>query len=405
VAGLDRIESLSLILTSRCNLRCGYCYQSPKRRRSAAWRTIRAALDLVSGASSRVLGIGFCGGEPLLEFPLMRRAVERVERIRPPTKTVTYHVSTNGTLLTETVVSFLEEHRFETQLSFDGVVDAQNLRGRGTFPALDRLLERLRSRHPAFYREKVSIAVTVTPRNLPHLAASVSYFFRKGARRIVIAPSISSDADWEPGRIGELDAQFAMIFERSLLHFERTGEVPVGILRGRDDAPGDEAGTRSMCGIGRARGVTVDVDGEVYPCAMFASSYARPCSPRLDRLLEGMRLGRIADPALPHRLSTLAAAARRAGIFHRKDRKRSAYERCGECEYLDRCFICPASIRFVPGNGDPDRVPDFCCAFNLVALKYRERFPREPALHDLPLTPPGFDAEMERWRILAGAAR
>jgi hypothetical protein len=40
--------------------------------------------------------------------------------------------------------------------------------------------------------------------------------------------------------------------------------------------------------------------------------------------------------------------------------------------------VCPISIGHQPGNTDPDRIPDFQCAYNLVSLEYRERFPVQP---------------------------
>jgi sulfatase maturation enzyme AslB (radical SAM superfamily) len=389
---LDRIEALSLILTSRCNLRCGYCYQSPKRPRRAAWSTIRASLDLVLGGSRRDIGIGFSGGEPLLEFPLMRRAVAHVEKNRPARKTVTYYVSTNGTLLTEEIAGFLEEHGFETQLSFDGVAASQNMRGRDTFSSLDRLLDRLRKKHADFYRQNVAIALTVTPRNLEHLAGSVAYFMRKKAARIVIAPSVASDGDWKIGRIDELDAQLGRIFRRSLAHYRRTGEIPVQLFRGGGEDSVRARARPLMCGLSNGRGIAVDVDGRVYGCSMFAGSYTKLDSPLLRGCVAGLGLGRIDDPGLARRFAAFPAAVRRARMFHRKDRKRSAYGRCAGCKYLARCFVCPSSIGFVPGNGDPDRVSDLCCAFNMVSLKYRERFPREPDMSDFVLPLPWINA-------------
>jgi hypothetical protein len=39
--------------------------------------------------------------------------------------------------------------------------------------------------------------------------------------------------------------------------------------------------------------------------------------------------------------------------------------------------VCPTSIGHIPGNTDPDRVPDNLCAYNLVSLAYKDRFPRQ----------------------------
>ena len=77
---------------------------------------------------------------------------------------------------------------------------------------------------------------------------------------------------------------------------------------------------------------------------------------------------------------TLSERARAAGIFHDKEEKHSSYGRCADCRHIATCGVCPASIGHIPGNTDPHRVPDLICAFNLVASKYRERFPRPPTV-------------------------
>jgi hypothetical protein len=49
---------------------------------------------------------------------------------------------------------------------------------------------------------------------------------------------------------------------------------------------------------------------------------------------------------------------------------------------LAECTVCPMSMGRSDGENDPRRVPDFNCAFNLVSLKYRARFPRLRSLAD-----------------------
>jgi hypothetical protein len=124
-------------------------------------------------------------------------------------------------------------------------------------------------------------------------------------------------------------------------------------------------------------------DGQVYGCPTFAESYqAFPDTPLRGRLL-AMRLGDIRDPGLPKRLKALPAAAKAAGIFHRKETKYSSYGRCADCRFFATCLVCPMSVARDPDHTDPDRVPDFLCAFNQVVLKYRERFPRQPSTYDI----------------------
>jgi sulfatase maturation enzyme AslB (radical SAM superfamily) len=399
------IESLQLVLTSRCNLRCSYCYQSSKRKRRMAWKTLRAGLDLVLDSEPATVGITFNGGEPLLEFPLVRRAVDYVERHCPPGKIVTYHVSTNGTLLTESIVRFLERHDIKVQLSFDGVAPAQDGRARGTFSVLDRKLDRLREKHAGFYDSNLSVAVTVTPANLPYLADSVRYFLRKKVARISMMPSIVSDAAWDVRRIGELDRQLGRILAMSLVHLRKMGEWPVDILK-NVPLPSPASTERPlMCGLVRGTAVTIDADGEAYGCNLLVSSYQDFGSASMRDRVEKLRLDRVDDPAFARRLACFPAAVGRARIFHRKDRKHSGYGRCAECRWLDECSMCPACILHVPGNSDPDRVSDFYCAFNRVLAKHRRRAPRGAALPEGPGQLPRLQAITKRWKEFAKSSK
>ena len=91
-------------------------------------------------------------------------------------------------------------------------------------------------------------------------------------------------------------------------------------------------------------------------------------------------MGDLRDRRLAARRASYRAAARAAGMFNNRQSKYSAYGRCVECRFLDTCAVCPVSIGHQPDIRDPDRIPDFLCAFNLIALGYRDRFPQQPDL-------------------------
>jgi len=152
----------------------------------------------VVGSENPRVEVLFLGGEPLLEFPLIRRAVEHVRATRAPGKTVSFSIVTNGTLLGRGEAEFLAAHDFETHLSFDGVPAAQALRGPRTFPVLDALVDRLARDHPRFARERLNVALTLTPATVRHLSASIAYFLRKGVARISVSPTVTHDPDWRP---------------------------------------------------------------------------------------------------------------------------------------------------------------------------------------------------------------
>jgi uncharacterized protein len=369
------IKVVEVILTAGCNLRCGYCYQNDKKPRSMDWDTLRASADLLLGSRQPDVSMLFIGGEPLLEFPLIRRAVEYIEAGRPRRLAVHYEIITNGTLLREEQATFLVRHDFDVQLSFDGVRSAQDLRGPGTFAVLDRLLDRLREDHQAFFSKKLRVAVTLVPSTIPDLADSIDYFLGKGVQRMVVAPALTHQPGWRPELMEQMDSQFARIFRASLRHYRKTGKVPFTLFLKERNQPTHGPQPSAVCAAGRGDKAAVDVDGQVHGCLMFVDSYQKFPTAFLRKRLDAMRMGDLRDPDLPQRMSAYPVAAREAGIFHNKQDMYSTYGRCGECRFLSECSLCPVSIGHQPGNTDPHRIPDFQCAYNLVSLKYRERFP------------------------------
>ena len=283
--------------------------------------TLRASADLVLASERDEVSLLFIGGEPLLEFPLIERAVAYIEERRAPPQKIKYQVITNGTLLTDEHVDFFADHDFEVQLSFDGVEPAQDLRGRGTFARLDALLDRLRVEKPVFYSENLSVSVTLVISAVRHLADSIGYFLDKQIGEIAISPSITFEPGWRLESIDELDGQFSRIFTRLVDLYDRTGDVPLVLFRRHHDPSPHKPEGLSLCGVGHGETPAVDVDGQMHGCVMFVDFYQVFPTTFLRSRLEAMRMGHISDPQLTSRMAAYPAAARAAGIFHSRQEK------------------------------------------------------------------------------------
>lgn len=374
-----------------------------------------AALDRILRTRRDAITVLFNGGEPLLEFALVREAILYLEGKLSRRKRLRIALNTNGALLTPAVVAFLSSHDVQVQLSFDGVPRAQALRGRSTFAILDRRLRMIRRRDPHFHRENLSISVTVTPATIGYMADSVDYFIGLGIQEIALSPVMGemgvTGKMGETGETGEtgvgrgsrgaaavldaLDRQFERIHRASLDHSGRSGEVPVvnlrrsGGRRGSAPDPGDagrDAGASTggaMCRLTEGRMLAVEPSGRAVPCLMFAQTNASPVESALSRRLALLDCGDIRDPAFESRFSRLPEALEACGIFTGRKVKRSSFRRCEECPDLDMCIVCPAAIALAGGRDGPHRIPDFYCAFNAVSLKWRRRFPPVPSLRDL----------------------
>jgi len=128
-------QSISLNVSSSCNLSCSYCYAARGSFQGAqpdpmSWETARAAIDKLLCGAERFspVTVGFLGGEPFVNRSLIHRAVEyAAEQGDNLGLDVRFSVTTNGTLLNEEDVELMRTHRFAVTVSVDGGERIQNL--------------------------------------------------------------------------------------------------------------------------------------------------------------------------------------------------------------------------------------------------------------------------------------
>lgn len=120
-----------LVVTLRCEHSCPYCQVS--RRSTDAERydmdeaTALRALDVAMSSPGRAIKVEFQGGEPLLNFPLIRYAVETAERMAEAQgKHVEFVIATNLALLDDAILGFCLDHNIQLSTSLDGPADLHN---------------------------------------------------------------------------------------------------------------------------------------------------------------------------------------------------------------------------------------------------------------------------------------
>jgi sulfatase maturation enzyme AslB (radical SAM superfamily) len=366
--------AVAVALTSGCNLRCAYCYQRRGPVERMPWPVLRGAIETLLAGGAAEPELAFYGGEPLLELPLIRRAIGYLDDRAPPGVTPRYRLVTNGTLLDARAIRLLALRRVRTLISFDGVEPAQRLRGEDTFAALDALLRRVARDWPGWLEDDVTIAMTLTSASLDHLAESVRYLLGLGVSAIQLSPLATHDAAWDGGCFGRLDAQIREAAAACRDHLRRTGEMPFLPFR-RTSGRGGVRGDGWMCRIADGHAVSVDVDGQAVACDLLARSWAAPATDLGRRAADAARLGPITDPDLPGRLARCRGALAALGLFDGKERKRSPYQACAGCPVRSSCRVCPLAIANLPGNENPDTIPPLPCAFYSLVARYRRRFP------------------------------
>jgi uncharacterized protein len=121
-------QSLSLNVSSSCNLACSYCYAGQgsfagAQPKAMAWEVARAAVDrLLTQANPQVpITIGFLGGEPFVNRPLLHQVVNYAADTGAKRRLdIRFSVTTNGSLLQPQDLALLRAHRFAVTVSIDG---------------------------------------------------------------------------------------------------------------------------------------------------------------------------------------------------------------------------------------------------------------------------------------------
>ncbi len=175
------VEQVTLQVTQRCNLRCSYCIYSGKhenRTHSTLDMSFEQAKNIIDfglkrSNESKVFLIGFYGGEPLLNFDLIKQCVYYVENVARDRK-IQFSMTTNGTLLTLDKVEYLYEKNFDILVSLDGSKEEHNLNrvfqnGMGSFDIIMDNLTKIKSMFPDYF-EKITYNCVVNPNhNFEHI--------------------------------------------------------------------------------------------------------------------------------------------------------------------------------------------------------------------------------------------
>lgn len=125
--GESVIKAMCLHIAHDCNLRCRYCFAGGGDfggdKSLLDIETAQVAIDFLIKKSGkrRNIEIDFFGGEPLINFDVVIKATEYAkQQANIHSKKLMLTLTTNGTLLDEQIIEFLDEHEIALVLSLDG---------------------------------------------------------------------------------------------------------------------------------------------------------------------------------------------------------------------------------------------------------------------------------------------
>ncbi|MBO6262799.1 MAG: thioether cross-link-forming SCIFF peptide maturase [Clostridia bacterium] len=121
------IKALCLHVAHTCNLNCSYCFASQGKyhgdRAVMSFETGKRALDFLveNSGTRRNLEVDFFGGEPLLNFDVVKKLVAYARSIeKQKNKNFRFTLTTNGMLIDDDVIDFANKEMSNVVLSLDG---------------------------------------------------------------------------------------------------------------------------------------------------------------------------------------------------------------------------------------------------------------------------------------------
>ena len=141
------------VVTTACNMNCIYCQANNGNGTKPLFMSkemAEKAVDIALQSPEIYLNFEFQGGEPLLNFEIIKHIVVYAEQKKGKHE-IGYNIVSNLTLLTDEIIEFFCKYNFGISTSLDGPAAVHNVNrpmrdGNGTFNILIHSIEKLKSR-------------------------------------------------------------------------------------------------------------------------------------------------------------------------------------------------------------------------------------------------------------------
>ena len=259
---------ITLHVTTGCNMKCTYCYSSPKQRNDMTRETAFQSIDFIADKYPINTGIIFFGGEPLLKKDLIKETIAYCKaKEKSQEAYFHYKVTTNGILLDEAFMEYANSVNLQVAMSIDGNEKAHNRfrvfpDGNPTFDIIETKIDLLLKHQP--YAKAL---MTVSPETVIHFSDSVEYLIGRGFKYLIV--SLNYAGEWNDTHIKKIKKQYkriAKLYEKWILQEKKFYFSPFEMkLASHISQDNMEC---YQCDFAQKQ-IAIANDGTIYPCVQF----------------------------------------------------------------------------------------------------------------------------------------
>ena len=273
------IKSMCLNVAHDCNLRCEYCFAAKGDfgcgRKLMPIEVGKKAIDfLIQHSGSRHnLEVDFFGGEPLMNFEVVKQIIEYARNIEKQyNKNFRFTLTTNGLLLTDDIIEYLNKEMSNVVLSLDGrkeINDRLRIHANG-FGCYDSIVPKYQKLVASRGDKDYYIRGTFTNFNLD-FADDVLHIANLGFDQISIEPVVvdsSIDYSLKKENLSDIFLEYERLAE--LILQRKKEKKDVYFFHFMVDL------NQGPCAIKRLRGcgcgneyIAITPEGDIFPCHQF----------------------------------------------------------------------------------------------------------------------------------------
>jgi His-Xaa-Ser system radical SAM maturase HxsB len=180
------------VVTLRCDHSCPYCQVSRQSEDKAAFDMTQEmadkSLDFVFRSPCPGVKIEFQGGEPLLNFELIKYIViEAEKRNKKFRRDLQFVIATTLSMLTDEILMFCKEHNILLSSSLDGPIELHNNnRPRKEKNSYEKFAEGLDKSRKVLGYDRVSALMTTTDKSLTQVKSIIDEYLKFGFEGIFL---------------------------------------------------------------------------------------------------------------------------------------------------------------------------------------------------------------------------
>ena len=273
------VKALCLHVAHTCNLNCAYCFASQGKyhgdRAVMSFEVGKRALDFLveNSGTRRNLEVDFFGGEPLMNFDVVKQLVAYARSIeKEKNKNFRFTLTTNGVLVDDDVIDFANRECSNVVLSLDGRKEIHDryrvdYAGNGSW---EKIVPKFQKFVEAREGKGYYMRGTFTHAN-PDFLKDIQQMLDLGFRELSMEPVVCAPGD--PSELTEADLavvmeQYEQLAELMLRH-DKKGD-PFTFYHYMIDLTGGPCIYKRISGCGSGTEyMAVTPWGDLYPCHQF----------------------------------------------------------------------------------------------------------------------------------------